>query len=119
VTDTAKTQEERILWLLQASWPRWVPAPQLARISLQYSSRIHGLRRRGWQIANRVRVVSGKRHGEFRLGTKQVPRSWELRAAHQPAEQQALFPLPEPEPVGVGTPLFPGFRQPEGHRDDG
>jgi hypothetical protein len=63
------SQEERILCLLQAAWPSWTPAPELARISLQYSARIFSLRRNGWLIENRVRVVDGVRHGEFRLGS--------------------------------------------------
>ena len=61
------TQEQRILMLLQSSYPDWTPAPALARVSLQYSARIYSLRRRGWQIANRVRTVNGVKHGEFRL----------------------------------------------------
>jgi hypothetical protein len=81
VTDAPHNQEERILWTLQAAWPEWTPAPELAKISLQYSARIFSLRRRrGWLIANRVRTVNGKKHGEFRLGPQPVPSSQELRA---------------------------------------
>ena len=68
-----KTKEQRILWLLQASWPNWTPAPELARISLQYSARIFSLQRKNWQIANRVRIVNGVQHGEFRLGPAPTP----------------------------------------------
>jgi hypothetical protein len=64
----ARTQESRILWLLQAAWPTWTPAPELARISLQYNARIFSLRRKkGWQIESRVQIVDGVRHGSFRL----------------------------------------------------
>jgi hypothetical protein len=82
VTDSPKHQEDRILWLLQSAWPNWVPAPALSRIALQYGSRIFTLRhRRGILIANRVRIVDGVKHGEFRLGSQPVPSSAELRRA--------------------------------------
>ena len=88
MTYAPKNQEEKILWLLQSTWPGWVPAPQLARISLQYSARIFSLRRKkGWLIENRVRVVNGIKHGEFRLGPRPVPPSKELRVG----VEQTLF----------------------------
>lgn len=75
-----KSQENRILWLLEAAWPNWTPAPELAKISLQYNSRIFSLRRqKGWLIENRVRVEDGIRHGEFRLGPRPIPPSKDLR----------------------------------------
>jgi hypothetical protein len=56
------------LWQLQASYPEWTPAPVLSRISLQYSARIFSLRhKRGFQIANKVVVRDGVKHGYFRL----------------------------------------------------
>jgi hypothetical protein len=61
------TQEARILNLLTASYPDWTPAPALARISLQYSARIHSLRRQGWEIANKIEHKDGAKHGYFRL----------------------------------------------------
>ena len=64
-----RTQEDRILWVLHAAYPSWTPAPVLSRISLQYNARVHGLRRKGWEIANRVEVRNGKKHGFFRLAT--------------------------------------------------
>jgi hypothetical protein len=103
----SKTQEQRILWALQAAFPSWVPAPALGRISLQYGARVHSLRRKGWLIVNRVRIVDGQRHGEFRLGTAPVPPSKQLRQRQAPpaAEAGALFPDLAPETMR--------------HRDDG
>src|SRR5438105_1994034 len=57
------SQEQKILMLLLSSWPSWTPAPVLSHISLQYSRAIHGLRRKGWQIANRVEYRDGVKHG--------------------------------------------------------
>ena len=68
-SESPRNQEERILWLLQAAWPAWTPAPTLSRVSLQYNARIHGLRKKGWQIANRVETHNGVKHGSFRLAT--------------------------------------------------
>lgn len=105
MTDAPTTQAEKILWLLHSAWPNWVPAPELAKISLQYSARIFSLRKKGWQIANRVEMVDGKRHGEFRLGARPVPSSVELRRA-----------VPSPTPSDSGL-LFPDMR--ERHNDLG
>ena len=96
------TQENRIIYLLLASWPEWTPAPALSHISLQYSRAIFGLRRRGWQIENKVEHRDGVKHGFFRLarpGTYPNPKS---------------KPLPAPRPADS---LF-GDLTPR-HRDDG
>jgi hypothetical protein len=70
----SRSQEQRILWLLQSSYPSWVPATTLAAISLQYNARIFSLRRKGWQIANKVEVQpDGMKHGYFRFST---PKTW-------------------------------------------
>jgi hypothetical protein len=63
------TLEARILRALHAAYPEWTPASVLARISLQYNAKMLALRKRGWQIANRVEICNGKRHGYFRLAT--------------------------------------------------
>jgi hypothetical protein len=109
VSDARKSQGDRILWVLQAGWPNWVPAPELAKISLQYNARIFSLRRRGWLIPNRVEVVDGVRHGFFRLGPRPVLSSKELR---QRAGRSPITP--------VSGSLF-GDLTPETarHRDDG
>jgi hypothetical protein len=67
---SARSQEDRILWQLQAAFPEWTPAPVLSRISLQYNARIFSLRRKkGWEIENKVEVRDGVKHGYFRLAT--------------------------------------------------
>ena len=100
--ETRPTQETRILALLQASWPEWVPAPTLAAVSLQYAARIHALRKRGWLIANRIETKNGIKRGFYRLGPRPIPPSSELRPAKR-------APMP--------APML--FDPPEGHRDDG
>jgi hypothetical protein len=80
-----KSQTQRILWLLDAAWPNWTPAPQLSKISLQYGARIFALRKKGWLIQNRVRIVNGIKHGEFRLGPRPTPSSAELRRSAEPS----------------------------------
>jgi len=89
------SQEDRILLLLQAAWPSWVPAPDLARISLQYSRAVFSLRKRGWEISNRVIVRDGMRLGSFRLGPVPLPRSRELRASQQKKVTDDLIDRPE------------------------
>jgi hypothetical protein len=102
-----QTQESRILMLLEASWPGWTPAPVLAQISLQYASRIHGLRKAGWLISNRVEHRGGAKHGFYRLGNPPVPSNRELRA-NQSGKCASSFDRPGNL-----------FELVERHRDDG
>jgi hypothetical protein len=104
---SALSQENRILNLLHSAWPSWTPAPVLARVSLQYNARVFSLRRKGWKISNRVTIVDGQRHGEFRLGTAPVPSSKELRPRQEP---------PAPEAATLFGDLTPETMR---HRDDG
>ena len=94
MTDAPKNQEQRILWLLESSWPNEVPALALARISLQYSARIFALRKKGWLITNRVETVDGVKHGFFRLGPRPIPASKELRRqlAHLKYQPPSIAP---------------------------
>lgn len=91
------SQEERILWQLQAAYPGWVPATTLSHISLQYNSRIFALRRRGWQIENRIQTVNGVKHGSFRLarpGTHTNPAKrmqTECKQVSEPVIASSLF----------------------------
>jgi hypothetical protein len=63
-----RTQEDGILAILESRGSEWTPAPDLARISLQYGRAIYVLRkRRGIAIENKVEIVDGVRHGFFRL----------------------------------------------------
>jgi len=63
-----RSKAQRILWLLHAAWPNWTPAPELAKISLQYAARVKELREAGWLIANRVEFHGRTKHGFYRLG---------------------------------------------------
>ena len=87
-----RTLEDRVLWLLHATYPAWTPAPALARISLQYNARIFSLRRKGWQIANRVEYRDGKRFGYFRLaapGTLPNPQRSKNQSSTSEASMEA------------------------------
>jgi hypothetical protein len=95
VSSGARTQEDRILWQLQASYPEWTPAPVLCRISLQYSSRIFSLRRKkGWQIENKVEIRDGVKHGFFRLATPGTFPNPTMREKTEPLNRKAET-LPE------------------------
>jgi hypothetical protein len=70
------SQEARIRQLLEErGGDGWVPAPDLARVSLQYCARICCLRKSGLQIENRIETIDGIRHGFYRLARPvvQVP----------------------------------------------
>jgi hypothetical protein len=77
-----ETQEGKILRLLQARGLAWTPAPELAKISLQYCRAVAGLRRRGFPIENRLTLHDSIRHGSYRLA---------------PAEPRSLFGDLSPE----------------------
>jgi hypothetical protein len=97
----AHAQEHRILWQLQASFPRWTPAPVLSQISLQYNARIFSLRRKGWQIANRVEIRDGVKHGAFRLATPGTFPNPRPRLVSGPSElkKQGTEPRQQPQPA--------------------
>jgi len=101
-SSTTRSQEERILWLLHASWPEWTPALALSHVSLQYNARIFGLRKKGWEIANRVEVRNGVKHGSFRLatpGTFPNPKKKQLHP--QPLIGSSLAPIGADEEYGA------------------
>ena len=60
-------QKGRILALLLARRGTWVPAPELAKIALQYCARIKELRDAGYKIENQKERVGRQVHGSFRL----------------------------------------------------
>jgi hypothetical protein len=65
--DSRATQRGRILALLIATRGDWVPLPTIADCAAQYNARIFELRRLGFRIANRTRIVNGTKHSWFRL----------------------------------------------------
>ena len=81
IDNNRATQTRRILMLLHAAWPNWTPAPELAKISLQYASRIHEIRKAGWLISNRVERHGRSKAGFYRLGSPPAPSGKELRSA--------------------------------------
>lgn len=103
-----RTQENKILWLLQSAWPSWTPSRELSKISLQYGRAINTLRHKGWRIENRTRRVGGAKHGEFRLGAPSVPSSRELRKLQ--AKPQAVETLETPDTLFE---ISPGSRYPD------
>jgi hypothetical protein len=81
-----RSQEEKILQMLESqSGDGWVPAPELARVALQYCRAISGLRKAGHRIENRVETVDGIRHGFYRLARPvvQVPLIPEFEVARR------------------------------------
>ena len=102
------SQEERILNELSAAWPSWTPATTLSRIALAYGRAVFNLRQQGWKISNRVTIVDGIRHGEFRLGDPPIGRSSELRA-----NDSNVGIIPKPEPPPVDRPLFDLHQEPD------
>jgi hypothetical protein len=77
------SQEDRALALLKLRDRLWTPAPELAKISLQYCRVIACLRKRGYQIENRVETHDGVRHGFYRL------------AAIAPSQPKPPLPTPD------------------------
>ena len=65
-------QDQRILELLIADYPNWVPLPKILALGVaQYNARIWTLRhKRGYDIQNRlVDLPDGRKGGEFRLAS--------------------------------------------------
>jgi hypothetical protein len=86
------TQRGEILELLIAASGDWVPLPKITDCAAQYNARIFELRRLGFRIANRTRLVSGTKHSWFRLEPQPAPcASPEARKSVQ-AANSASFP---------------------------
>jgi hypothetical protein len=65
------SQADRILQVLQDRGSAWTPAPELARISLQYCHALHSLRKSGISIENHVVVRDCVKFGFYRLKQEQ------------------------------------------------
>ncbi len=92
--ETKATQRARILRLLIQSGD-WVPLPRLVQIAAQYSARVYELRRLGFTIANKTRVVDGKRHSWFRLRTDPTSNSNDQTDRCGPATKSSPTTFPE------------------------
>ncbi len=62
-----RSQTDRVIALLLEHRGHEVPAPELAKIGLQYASRIWSARRAGYIIENRIERVNGQIHGFYKL----------------------------------------------------
>ena len=116
-TKAHPTQCDRVFAALRAAGGKWVPAPVLARIALQYGTRILELRRLGHRVENRTQIVNGSRHSWFRLVVsapqpdperQRRARGWIARARGE-SENAA----------GDSPSLFQDDGPRERHRDDG
>src|ERR1700674_5034183 len=89
---TRATQRGEILELLIAARGDWVPLPRITDCAAQYNARIFELRRLGFRIANRTKLVNGTKHSWFRLEPQTAPcASPEARKSEQ-AATNASFP---------------------------
>jgi hypothetical protein len=91
ISYTRSNKRARILELLKARSPQWVPIPELVVISVQYSARIFELRHAGHHIENRTEWKDGVRHGFFRWLPKSKPRPEIAVPAPSKDSQAALF----------------------------
>jgi hypothetical protein len=89
---TRAKQRDQILGLLIAARGDWVPLPKITARAAQYNARIFELRRLGFSITNRTRLVNGTKHSWFRLEPQTAPcASLEARKLVQPTTT-ASFP---------------------------
>lgn len=85
--------------MLESNGTYWTPAPDLARISLQYCRVIAALRARGFEIQNRVETVDGQRRGFYRLigrSAISLPQTFD--------SSSGLLPFPEAIPARYADP---------------
>jgi hypothetical protein len=101
-TPTPDSGTDKIQKLLLQAGGRWVPAPELSRISLAYTRCVFELRQehgRGY-VENRVVVVRGSRHGYYRIPLY----------AGEPAPalpERSTFSSKEPKVMGGVNALLP------------
>lgn len=118
--DPHRSQEARILDALLAAKGAWVSAQTLSEISLQYSSRIHSLRKLCWKIDNKVeRAPDGRKRGYFRIRQLVTVSDGALLSTPEPTERSEPRPqIAEQKPAESEPLLFPERLVPT-HRDDG
>jgi hypothetical protein len=90
---TRAKQRDQILGLLIAARGDWVPLPKITDCAAQYNARIFELRRLGFRIANRTRLVNGTKHSWFRLELQ--PATATSPQERQPAPPTTAYPFPE------------------------
>jgi hypothetical protein len=62
-----KNQKEELLKLFQSQPNQWIPVYEVAKLALQYNTRIKELRAEGHDIENKtLEIVNGQRHTAFR-----------------------------------------------------
>lgn len=58
----------RLLAFFQKRAGEWIPLPEILNLHMsQFGARIFQLRRRGYQIENKMETVDGQRHSWYRL----------------------------------------------------
>ena|SRR5579864_713472 len=64
----SRSQQSQILAVLISARGGWVPAPELARIALQFQTRVKEIRDKlGLKIENRIQRVGRKQFSSYRL----------------------------------------------------
>jgi hypothetical protein len=84
----SKSQREQIYSLLKERAGQWVPAYELARLALQYGTRVFELRQAGAVISNKTEHHRGQILSWFRL---ELPPTLTRPSASDP-EPAPLFP---------------------------
>jgi hypothetical protein len=108
-----KTQEDQLLVLFLSHPNQWIGLPIILDMKIsQYSARILGLRRKGWNIENRCERKGRARHSWFRLVLPGIS-----SAMLAPTKE----PDPSPDPAADEDPLLfdPAPYKKQVHRDDG
>jgi hypothetical protein len=122
-TNPHKSQERKILDALLAANGAWVSALDLSKISLQYSARIHSIRKTlGFDVENRVeRTLDGGKRGYFRI--RQFVSVADDRLLSTPARTEQNEPRAQPQvadrKAAENSPLLFPEGLLSGHRDDG
>jgi hypothetical protein len=85
------TQTDRIVSLLRARSPNWVPLPEILNLRIsQYGARLYQARHEwGLNIESRLEIIDGEKHSWFRL-VEEVPKLFQA-ATISPA--RTLLPL--------------------------
>jgi hypothetical protein len=86
------TQTDRIVSLLRARSPNWVPLPEILNLRIsQYGARLYQARQEwGLNIESRVEIVDGEKHSWFRL-VEEVPKPFQAATTSPARTSLPLF----------------------------
>ena len=107
LSPTFKNQSQQILEVLLSAEGAEIPLTQIMGFAAAYTRCIHGLRRRGYKIINRVEVRNGVKYSWYRLDSSPAETSGPEPAGKKSSRAEPRIQPPPPANKPEPLSLFP------------